>query len=47
MKRLTCARLEAWNGMINLVGKGVDVTGAEVQLAHANVVLILMRVHGR
>lgn len=29
--------------MINLIGKGVGMAGAEIQLAHANVVVMVLR----
>jgi hypothetical protein len=46
-KSLTCARLEAWHGMVDLISKGVDMAGAEIQLTHANVVMmVLVGVHG-
>lgn len=40
--KLTCARLQTGDGMINLIGKGIRVAGAEIQLAHSDVVLILV-----
>ena len=46
-KVLTRARLEAWHGMVDLISKGVDMAGAEIQLTHANVVMmVLVGVHG-
>lgn len=39
---LTCARLEPRDGMINLIGKGIRVAGAEIQLAHTDVVVLIL-----